>query len=101
MTAWRPGRIPCAAHPFPDGNGRVARLAASFILMKSGYPPLILKASEGEAYVAAFQVAGEQADYQPLVRLVATALIRKTEDLLERIEQAAAASPPRPKPDEP
>ena len=30
-------------HPFDDGNGRTARILMNFILMKFGYPPVIIK----------------------------------------------------------
>ena len=32
-------------HPFVDGNGKTARLLMNFELMKSGFPPVVLKAS--------------------------------------------------------
>lgn len=44
-------------HPFSDGNGRVARLLGNFILMMAGYPPVIVKTQEKDAYFAALRLA--------------------------------------------
>lgn len=44
-------------HPFDDGNGRVARLWANFILMREGYPPLIVRTENKEKYLTALQQA--------------------------------------------
>lgn len=44
-------------HPFDDGNGRVARLVMNYILLKNGYPPVIIKADDKESYLTALQKA--------------------------------------------
>ncbi|MEZ4958834.1 MAG: Fic family protein [Saprospiraceae bacterium] len=42
-------------HPFDDGNGRTARILMNFILMKYGYPPVIIKTEDKANYIAALQ----------------------------------------------
>lgn len=44
-------------HPFDDGNGRTARILMNFILMRYGYPPVIIKTEDKQSYFAALQQA--------------------------------------------
>jgi hypothetical protein len=57
-------------HPFEDGNGRLARLLANLALIQSGYPPLIIRASERERYYDAL-AASDDGDILPLFALFA------------------------------
>lgn len=38
-------------HPFSDGNGRTARLLMNAILLRGGYPPLVIDPGDREAYL--------------------------------------------------
>lgn len=42
-----------AIHPFADGNGRTARLLMNAILLKGGYPPVLIGPDERAAYIKA------------------------------------------------
>lgn len=44
-------------HPFVDGNGRVARLLCNLILMKHGYPPIMIRTAERKKYFDALEKA--------------------------------------------
>lgn len=44
-------------HPFDDGNGRTARIIMNFILLRFGYPPVIIKTEDKNDYFASLQQA--------------------------------------------
>lgn len=44
-------------HPFIDGNGRTGRLVMNLVLVRSGYPPVIILKRQRSAYLAAMQRA--------------------------------------------
>jgi Fic family protein len=72
-----------AIHPFLDGNGRLSRLCMNFIVMKFGYPPVIIRQENRQDYYSALEAA-DQGELQPFIRLVADEAQRS----LEVIEDA-------------
>ena len=79
-------------HPFIDGNGRAGRLLLNLILVRLGYPPVIIFKRQRDAYLAAMQRA-DLGDYGALGELIARAMY----DNLNRfiVPNVARACPPR------
>lgn len=56
-------------HPFQDGNGRIARLIASYVFIRDNYFPLTLVDSQDrESYISALEEA-DNGDLRPLITL--------------------------------
>lgn len=51
-------------HPFIDGNGRTVRLLLNLELMKSGYPPVIIRLENRLAYYNALDKAHTTEEYK-------------------------------------
>lgn len=60
-------------HPFIDGNGRTARLLMNFDLIKSGYQPVIFKASDRLTYYEALDKAHTSNNYDDFFAMTAKA----------------------------
>ena len=58
--------------PFDEGNGLTLRLFSNFFLLKAGYPPAIIPASQALQYVLAIQ-RSLGFDTQPIIDLIADA----------------------------
>lgn len=61
-------------HPFDDGNGRTARLLMNFILMKFGYPPVIIKTEDKGNYFNVLQLA-DAGQFEQFVEYIAQNLV--------------------------
>lgn len=60
-------------HPFIDGNGRTGRLVVNLVLVRLGYPPVVIFKRQRGAYLAAMQRA-DGGDYGALGELIARAM---------------------------
>lgn len=58
-------------HPFPDGNGRVARFLMNTALLGGGLPWLTIRVEQRSEYFAAIRGAQLDEDYRPFARFVA------------------------------
>jgi Fic family protein len=60
-------------HPFIDGNGRTSRLLMNLELMKSGFPPIVIKVEDRLEYYKALDEAHTTENYEPFIDLIAKA----------------------------
>lgn len=44
-------------HPFDDGNGRLSRLLMNYVLLRFGFPPVVVKSSDKKSYLLALNEA--------------------------------------------
>lgn len=77
-------------HPFIDGNGRAGRLLLNLILVRLGYPPVIIFKRQRDRYIAAMQRA-DVGDFGALGELIARAMY----DNLNRFIVPNVAGPAR------
>ncbi len=58
-------------HPYPDGNGRMARFVMNAMLASGGYPWTVIRVESRDAYLAALERASVFQDIEPFARFVA------------------------------
>ncbi|OHU23654.1 cell filamentation protein Fic [Mycobacteroides chelonae] len=77
-------------HPFIDGNGRTGRLALNLILVRLGYPPVIVLKTQRSSYLTAMHKS-DNGDHGPLGEILARAMY----DNLNRFIVPSLAGPAR------
>lgn len=77
-------------HPFLDGNGRTGRLLLNLILVRLGYPPIVIYKRDRDRYLQALRSA-DAGEPGPLGELVARAVLGS----LYRFVLPAVAGPAR------
>ena len=83
-----------AIHPFDDGNGRTGRLLMNLVLLRAGYPPVLIGPEERAAYLEALEARG-RGDNAPYQAFMAARLLLTLERAVEaaRAEEAARREP--------
>jgi hypothetical protein len=77
-------------HPFIDGNGRTGRLALNLLLVRLGYPPVIILKRQSERYLHGLMRA-DAGNAGPLAEMLAQAML----DNLNRFIVPSVAGPAR------
>jgi fido (protein-threonine AMPylation protein) len=58
-------------HPYPDGNGRMARFVMNAMLASGGYPWTVIRVEDRNAYLGALDRASIDMDIKPFAKLIA------------------------------
>ena len=58
-------------HPYPDGNGRMARFVMNTMLASGGYPWTVIRVEDRDAYLAALDRASVDMDIAPVSTFIA------------------------------
>ncbi len=76
-----------AVHPFGDGNGRVSRLILNIILMKQGYPIVVILKNDRTKYYKALQKA-DKSKIDDLVLFISQAVERSLDLYIRAIKNS-------------
>lgn len=79
-------------HPFDDGNGRIVRLLLNYVLIRLGYPPLVIKNRDREHYFSALQKA-DAGNIDALAAYIGRALISWLEISIKAAEGKDVSEP--------
>lgn len=69
-------------HPFDDGNGRGARILMNLVLIRSGYPPCVVRREDRAAYLEALRAA-DAGDREPFARFILDSVSRTLETMTD------------------
>ncbi len=85
QAAWLHHRF-TQIHPFPDGNGRVARALASMPLIAANIFPLVVDREEKSSYINVLEIA-DGGDLEPLAAFIVNSQRKILESVLAQFNQ--------------
>ncbi len=68
-------------HPYPDGNGRMARFVMNVMLASGGYPWTVIHVQDRTDYLAALESASVDQDIEPLAQFLAEQVEQSLEQM--------------------
>jgi hypothetical protein len=72
-------------HPYIDGNGRLSRAVTNLELIRSGYPPIVIRRKDRERYLDALAESDEGGNIGPFFDLI----VQRASDALQELERVA------------
>ena len=88
-------------HPYPDGNGRLARFLMNAMLASGGYPWTTIRVEDRDAYMSALETASVRSEISPFAELIAGYLESSRRPVGPEPGRATGAPPRRPRTAEP
>jgi Fic family protein len=85
-----------SVHPFSDGNGRTARLLMNLLLLRGGYPPVVIGPEHRPDYIDALELRQTTREAEPYRRLMAGRLLASLTDYLEHLGKELETRQDRP-----
>ena len=64
-----------SVHPFIDGNGRIGRVINNYLLIREGFPPIIVRNKEKKLYYSALRSFDDSHNSKPTIRIVELAVL--------------------------
>ena len=80
-----------SVHPFSDGNGRTARLLMNLVLLRAGYPPVVVGPEQRKPYIDALEAAQLGGGKAPYATFMATRLDAGLGDYVRHLEEGLEA----------
>lgn len=87
-TAFMAHRRLVDIHPFNDGNGRTARLLMNLVLIRSGYPPVVIRPEDRLTYIRSLQQEQAGQGAESLNALLSLRLDATLGEYLSALEEA-------------
>jgi fido (protein-threonine AMPylation protein) len=75
-------------HPYPDGNGRMARFLMNVMLASGGYPWTVVRVEDRNVYLAALDKASIDLDISPFAAFIAERVRWSMEQATEKAQPA-------------
>jgi Fic family protein len=71
-------------HPYPDGNGRMARFLMNAMLASGGYPWTVIRVEDRDVYMKALESASVQMNIEPFAKFIAERVTRSMEKAAQK-----------------
>ncbi len=80
-------------HPYPDGNGRIARFLMNVLFASGGYPWTVIRVEERSEYLHALEAASVDGDVRPFATFVLSQMRKTQADVRRRASLRARRAP--------
>jgi Fic family protein len=79
-------------HPFADGNGRTARLLMNLLLLRAGWPPVVIAPEHRPDYLDALELRQTSGAAEPYLAFMQARLLESLDRHLEVLERSTRSS---------